>query len=346
MLTQEDDVDIHALRKRGWSISAIARHVGRDRKTVRAYLTGKQQVGQRAPAGVGSFARFADYATARLLEDPHLWATALHDEVVKLGYERSYPAFTRALRLQGLRPACEPCHPTKGRPAAVIEHPPGEEMQWDWVELPEPPPGWDGYGKRAFLLVGALSHSSKWRAVLCESMQQPQLADAQYQVAVKLGGVSKDWRFDRMATVVHPGSGKVTATYAPIAKHFGVRVRPCPPRRGNRKGVVEKANHVVAQRWWRSLPDEVTVAQAQASLDEFCAQVADQRKRVDAGGNRSFLTRGVSGHTVVIQSPPKDSGSQRRLGVDVDDVVGEIEQQPGHPQVARPLPRFAAGDLP
>ena len=38
MLTQEDDVDAHALRKRGWSISAIARHLGHDRKTIRAYL--------------------------------------------------------------------------------------------------------------------------------------------------------------------------------------------------------------------------------------------------------------------------------------------------------------------
>jgi IS30 family transposase len=35
MLTQEDDIDSHALRKRGWSISAIARHLGRDRKTAR-----------------------------------------------------------------------------------------------------------------------------------------------------------------------------------------------------------------------------------------------------------------------------------------------------------------------
>ena len=94
MLTQEDDVDIHALRKRGWSISAIARHVGRDRKTVRAYLEGKRQVGQRAPTGEDTFARFVDYAAARLAEDPHLWATALHDEVVKLGYDRSYPSFT------------------------------------------------------------------------------------------------------------------------------------------------------------------------------------------------------------------------------------------------------------
>ena len=35
MLTWEDDVEVHALHKRGWSISAIARHTGRDRKTVR-----------------------------------------------------------------------------------------------------------------------------------------------------------------------------------------------------------------------------------------------------------------------------------------------------------------------
>lgn len=76
-----------------------------------------------------------------------------------------------------------------------------------------------------------MSHSSKWRGVLCESMEQPQLAQAQHQVAVKLGGVTREWRFDRMATVVQPGTGKGTATYAAIAKHFAVTVRPCPPRR-------------------------------------------------------------------------------------------------------------------
>ncbi len=41
MLTQEDDVEIYALAKRRWSISAIARHTGRDRKTVRRYLAGQ-----------------------------------------------------------------------------------------------------------------------------------------------------------------------------------------------------------------------------------------------------------------------------------------------------------------
>ena len=67
-----------------------------------------------------------------------------------------------------------------------------------------------------------------------------------------------------MATVVHPGPGRVTASFAGVAKHYGVSVAICPPRRGNRKGVVEKANHTAAQRWWRTLADDVTAEQAQA----------------------------------------------------------------------------------
>jgi IS30 family transposase len=42
MLTEEDDVEIHALARRGWSVSAIARHTGRDRKTIRKYLSGSR----------------------------------------------------------------------------------------------------------------------------------------------------------------------------------------------------------------------------------------------------------------------------------------------------------------
>ena len=79
MLTQEDDVEIHALRRRGWSISAIARHVGRDRKTVRVYLNGQRVPGFRARA-VDAFGPFEAYVRAWLGEDPHLWALTLFDE--------------------------------------------------------------------------------------------------------------------------------------------------------------------------------------------------------------------------------------------------------------------------
>ena len=41
MVTREDDIDVHALRRQGWTISAIARHLGKNRKTIRAYLAGR-----------------------------------------------------------------------------------------------------------------------------------------------------------------------------------------------------------------------------------------------------------------------------------------------------------------
>ena len=289
MLTREEDIDVHALRRQGMSISAIARHLGRDRKTIRAYLNGERVTGVRQRAGEDPFGPFVDYVRARLTEDPHLWAVTLFDEVTALGYARSYPTFTRQIRLRDLRPHCEPCSATKGRAAAVISHPPGEETQWDWVELPDPPPSW-GWGTKAHLLVGALAHSGRWRGTLAAAEDQAQLIDALDKTTRRLGGLSKKWRFDRMATVCHPESGKVTATFAAVAKHYGVQVAICPPRRGNRKGVVEKANHTAAQRWWRTLPDDVTVEQAQASLDQWCATRGDARlRRSHVDGRASVL---------------------------------------------------------
>lgn len=291
MLTREDDVDAHALYRRGWTISAIARHLGHDRKTIRAYLRGDRVAGQRQPAGPADpFEPFTDYVRERLREDPHLWAQTLFDEVLALGYARSYPTFTRQLRTRRLRPHCEPCAPARNRPAAVIAHPPGEETQFDWVELPDPPPSW-GWGPKAYLLVGALAHSGRWRGVLAPSMDQPHLVDALDRVARELGGLTSTWRFDRMATVCHPASGRLTASFAGVAKHYGVQVAICPPRHGNRKGVVEKANHTAAQRWWRTLADDLSPEQAQTSLEEFCRLRGDVRMRPTGhGGKASVLT--------------------------------------------------------
>ena len=58
MLTWEDDLEVHALRKRGWTISAIARHTGFDRKTVRKYLAGDGQANHHAAARTIPTSRF------------------------------------------------------------------------------------------------------------------------------------------------------------------------------------------------------------------------------------------------------------------------------------------------
>jgi hypothetical protein len=67
-----------------------------------------------------------------------------------------------------------------------------------------------------------------------------------------------------------------------VAKHYAVGVDVCPARHGNRKGVVEKANHGVAQRWWRTLREDVTPVQAQLLLDGR-APSFDARRRMLAG---------------------------------------------------------------
>jgi transposase len=106
MLTWEEDVEIHALHKRGWSISPIARHTGRSRRTIRNYINGVTTPGVRKPSGPDPFEPFVEYVSARLGEDPHLWARTLLDELEELGFSLSYPTLTRNIRERGLRPAC------------------------------------------------------------------------------------------------------------------------------------------------------------------------------------------------------------------------------------------------
>ena len=274
MLAQEEFVEVHALRKRGWSISAIARHLGRDRKTVRAHLSGEVPTRRRPAPDV--FDGFEAYVRQRLADDPHLWATVLFDEAKALGYGQSYETFNRKIRNRGLRPACAACSGTRGRAVAIIDHPAGEECQWDWLELGDTP-----WGSRVSVLVGVLSHSGRFRAWLSASQDQAHLVEGIDEVLRRFGGSARRWRVDRMATVLVPGTDRLQPSFVGVVKHYGVGVDPCPPRRPNRKGVVEKAIHYIAQRWWRTAAVG-TVAEAQDSLDEFCVTVGDARRR--AGG--------------------------------------------------------------
>ena len=229
MFSTGEDVEAHALRQRGWTISAIARHLGRDRKTVRDHLSGKRQAGVRRRSEPDPLERFVPYLTARFADDAHVWGSALYDEVVDLGYGLSYPSFVRQVRVAGLRPRCEACSGVVGRDTIDIPHPPGEEIQWDWPAAPVT------LGRGRLRPLGTLPHSGRSRGVLAASMDQAHLIEAMDGVLRRLGGTPRHWRVDRMATVIVPGSGQVQASFAPVAKHCGAIVVPCPPRRGNRK---------------------------------------------------------------------------------------------------------------
>lgn len=289
MLSERSSVDIHALKRQGMTISEIARRTNHDRKTIRAYLNGQRQPGVRERAAVDLFDAFVDYVTARLTEDPHLWAVTLLDELRRLGYAGSYPTLTRQIRARGLRPACTACAHVTKRPNAMIEHPPGEETQFDWVEMPDPPAHW-GFGRKAaYVLVGSLAHSGVWRGVISPSMDTPHLLAAMTTLLALLGGLTRVWRFDRMRTVLDHRSGDLVPQFAAFAKHHGVTAVVCRPRSGNRKGVVEKNNHTAAQRWWRTLPDDLTLEQAQASLNSFAAGQDHRPREAEHGSTTAAV---------------------------------------------------------
>jgi transposase len=273
MLTEEDDVEIHALAARGWSVSAISRHTGRDRKTVSKYLAGSRPVRVPAPSCLESYRA---YIVARFEDDPHLEATVLHRELVDAGFGRAYTTLVGELRRLALRPVCLTCAHRRGDAVTTeIDHPAGEEIQWDWLELAAADVPW---GEPAYVLVGALSHSGRFRGVFCEQMTFGHLAAAMHHVLVALGGTARVWRTDRMATIVTPQTGRITPDAAALAKHYGTQIAVCPARRAQRKGVVEAAIKYLTRSWWRTAA-VATLGEAQRGLDAWSASVADQRKR-------------------------------------------------------------------
>ncbi len=180
--------------------SRPSRHLDRDRKTVRSYLNGDRVAGVRRSSVPDPLTPFTEYVKSRFVDDPHLWATALFDEVVELGYGQSYPSFVRQVRLAGLRPHCEACSGVKGRETVEIAHPAGEEIQWDWAERRNAPWGGTSYG-----LLGTLAYSGRTREVLSTSMDQAHLVEVMDGVLRRLGGTARKWRTDRLATVIRPG---------------------------------------------------------------------------------------------------------------------------------------------
>jgi hypothetical protein len=69
----------------------------------------------------------------------------LHRELVDAGFERAYTTFVGELRRLQLRPVWQV--------TTEIDHPAGEEIQWDWLELAAADTPW---GEPAYVLVGAL----------------------------------------------------------------------------------------------------------------------------------------------------------------------------------------------
>ena len=238
-------VVIHDLKRQGLSVTAIARKVGLDRKTVRRHL----ERGLEAPAYGPRPPRerlidpFADYLRERVTSYPDLSGRRLLREVRDLGYTGCYSVVTDLLR--EARPS---------RPKVFerrFETPPGRQAQVDFaqfrVEFADEP----GVTRILWLFTLILGHSRWLWGRFCPTQDLQTVLRCHIDAFAAMGGAPSHLLYDRMKTAVIGESEEGVVTYntslVALLNHYGAIPRACRPYRAKTKGKVERPYRYVRQ---------------------------------------------------------------------------------------------------
>jgi len=265
---------INDLHKQGLSISAIARKVGCDRKTVRKYL----ELGLEAPVYGPRQPRarviepFERYLRERILSFPDLSGARLLREIREIGYEGGYTAVTDFLR--EVRP------PKQAQFERRFETPPGQQAQVDFAEFAVEFTDEPGIARKVWLFSMVLGHS-RWlwgRFVSSQNLQS--VLRCHIAAFAAMGGVPEEILYDRMKTAVigEDAAGVVTynASLVALLNHYGAVPRACQPYRARTKGKVERPFRYIRQdfflaRSFRNMDD------LNAQFDTWRTEVANPR---------------------------------------------------------------------
>jgi transposase len=226
------------LHRQGLSVSAIARQLGVDRKTVRSYIAKGLEppvYKKRSPAP-GMVDRFGPYLRERLAAYPALTAVRLWRELKERGFVGCYSIVRD--RVRDLRPARASGFETR------FETPPGEQAQVDFarfeVEFTEEP----GVKRIVWLFSMVLGCSRLiWaRFVIHQDLQT--VLRCHIAALEAIGGVPREILYDRMKTAVigEDADGLVIYNRAlvDLARHYCFQPRACRPYRAKTKGKVER----------------------------------------------------------------------------------------------------------
>ena len=247
------------LHRQGITVSAIARRVGLDRKTVRRYIARGLEppvYGPRKPRTT-QLQQFERYLRERIAAFPQLTGRRLHRELRDLGYTGGYTILTEFLR--DIRPAAAPEFEVR------FETPPGRQAQVDFAHFRTVFTDEPGVERIIWLFSLVLGHSRMlWgRFVLHQDL--PTLLRCQAAAFEALGGVPEQVLYDRMRTVflredTEAGDIVFNRTLLEFARHYGYLPKACRPYRAKTKGKVERPFRYIREdfflgRSFRNLDD-------------------------------------------------------------------------------------------
>jgi transposase len=235
MMTQEEFMDVVALRRQGFTITDIAAKVGRHPETVSKWLKRGGPPARRQVAATVIDRRWAARIDQLLERNPNLLATSVHRLLVAEGFAGSYPTLARHLRARrGIR---------RGRTTSAtmpIETAPGEEAQADWSDCT----AWGGvWGLGPLHCFGAIlcwsRHRFWWFA---PSVDRSHSLEGLVRFFEDADGVPSVVRIDNMGALVARAHPRLVLH--PPAREFaaahGFTFAGCWPGDAARKGKVER----------------------------------------------------------------------------------------------------------
>jgi transposase len=254
------------------SISAIARELGMDRKTVRRCVRANAwQAYQRAPREDTLLTAHQSFLRERAPQVRYS-ARILHQELChERGFTGSYDVVKRFVApLRVLEAAAEA---TQTR----FETPPGLQSQVDWGQARVPFRCGSRWIHIFVLTLGFSRRGFYWGS---PNEQMGAFLEAHERAFEHFGGHTHEHLYDRARTVCRPSEGGQgicwNGTFRAFAQHWGFEPRVCQPYRACTKGKVESGVKFVKGNF---LPGRifVDIVDFQEQLDSWNTQIADVR---------------------------------------------------------------------
>jgi transposase len=252
------------LHRQGLSVSAIARRVGIDRKTVRKYIERGLEppsYGPRQPRA-RRLEPFEAYLRQRVVAYPGLTASRLLREIREHGYGGGYSAVTDFLR--EVRPSPMPAFEVR------FETPPGEQAQVDFAQFQVIFTDEPSAPRIVWLFSLVLGYSRLIWARFVAHQDLQTVLRCHMAAFAALGGVPREILYDRMKTAVIGEDDQAHIVYnralIDFAGHYGFHLKACRPYRAKTKGKVERP--------FRYIREDFFLARSFRNLDDLNAQLA------------------------------------------------------------------------
>ena len=266
MMTQEEFMDVMAMKRQGMSIKEIAEETGYHPSTISGWLRNGGPPERRPRTSVPVIDEYwAGEIAALLRTAPRLLATSVFELIRAEGYTGSYVSVARHLNtLRGPRFAAAPAASTR------IVTAPGEEAQFDWSDVSHWTREW-GLGEvQCFSAILSFSRVRIWW--FARSVDREHTFEGLVRFFEFVGGVPKVLRTDRMGAL-GTSQGRRFRLHPPahgFAQFCGTEIRACQARDAKRKGKVERPFRDVKERFL----EECTATGAPTSLAELNERAA------------------------------------------------------------------------